>query len=213
MFVPQVSLHMLRVAVTGGIGSGKTTVCKYFEQLHVPVLYADSIAREFSEAKRDIRKAISDLFGPGIYGTDGTLDRLKVASLIFSQKNLQHKLNAIIHPYVSKEIVSQLRRLERDKVPLAIVEAALIYEAGLERLFDYVVVVDAPETIRLQRVALRDRADRREVRARMKAQWRTERKMSKADFVIINDGSRKELNKRVKFLHTLLMSAYHQRHT
>jgi len=199
--------HIARIGVTGGIGSGKSAVCAVFERLGVPVLYADAIAREISDADTAIKKKIATLLGPQSYTSNGTLNRTYVASLVFSNKKLQQQLNAIVHPKVEREIEARIGRL-KGSPPFVVVEAALIYEAGLDALLDAVVVVDAEEDARIRRVVKRDGVSAEDVRKRIGAQWNQAQKLSRADIVIRNNGSLSELEIQVRFLYTLFIQLY-----
>lgn len=171
------------------------------------VFSADEIAREISDSNPRIRRAIIALLGQESYRPDGTLNRPYVASLIFSQRTLQKQLNAIVHPEVEKELDSRIRQ-HSDRIPFVLVEAALMYEAGLERTLDAVIVVDADEDVRVQRVVDRDRMRPEEVRKRMKAQWTQQKKLQRADYVLRNNGSFEELESNVKFLFNLFSQRY-----
>lgn len=199
--------HIARIGVTGGIGSGKSTVCALFVRLGVTVYYADEIARELSDSNPTIRQAITQLLGPEAYRSDGTLNRPYVASLVFSNRTLQRKLNAIVHPQVERELERRLAQYGSSP-PFVLVEAALIYEAGLNRMLDAVIVVDAKPTVRVQRVIERDRVKPNDVRKRMKAQWSQQKKLQRADYIITNNGSLDELESAVKFLYNLFLQRY-----
>lgn len=196
----------MRVGVTGGIGSGKSVVCEVFAEAGIPVLSADEIAKHLSAEQPSLRKHIRALLGEQAYTSDGTFDRSFVASRIFSHKKLQQRLNAIIHPAVEREIGRQIASLERKGHRLVVVEAALIYEAGLDKNLEAVIVVDAEETERVRRVMKRDAATEREVRGRIESQWPTDKKTRKADFVLLNNGSVEALRERAMFLCSLIMS-------
>lgn len=198
--------HIIRVGVTGGIGSGKSLVCEVFAEAGIPILSADEIAKNLSTEHPSLRQRIRALLGEQAYKSDGTLDRSFVASRIFSNKKLQLKLNAIVHPAVEKEIDRRVASLEREGRRLVVVEAALIYEAGLDKKLDAVIVVDAAETERIRRVMRRDAVPEVEVRGRIEAQWPIEKKARKADFVLVNNGSVEGLRERAMFLCSLIMS-------
>lgn len=193
----------IAIGVTGGIGSGKTEVCRMFERLGIPVLSADAIAKEISNYDPRVRQLLVGLLGPEAYTSDGVLDRAYVASRVFSDKNVQKKVNAIIHPRVEEEIKRKFSEMEKTGTHIGIVEAALIYEAGLDRLLDAVVVVDASNDIRIDRVVRRDGSSRTAVQDRMNAQMDQEAKLRKADYVIRNDGTLKELEGRIEFLFSI----------
>lgn len=194
---------LLAVGVTGGIGSGKTEVCSMFEKRGIPVLSADAIAKEISNYDPRVRQLLITLLGPEAYTADGVLDRAFVASKIFSSKSVQKKINAILHPRVEEEVKRKFVEMEKSDTRIGMVEAALIYEAGLDRLLDAVVVVDASEDIRIERVVERDSSSRSSVLDRMKAQMDPETKLKKADYIIHNDGTLEELKQKVQFLHSV----------
>lgn len=195
--------HIFRIGITGGIGSGKTVVCKLFEQLGVPVLYADEIAKEIMDTNLKAKKLITGLLGSAAYKPNGLLDRAYVASQVFSNKTLQRKLNSIVHPLVEQEIDTRIKSYAAAGKQSVVVEAALIYEAGLDRKLDAVVVVDADEKERIERVARRDGIPAKDIRKRINAQWSTERKLDRADYVIRNNGSLQDLETNVRFLYTI----------
>ena len=198
--------HILRIGVTGGIGSGKSLVCSIFSRLGVPVLSADDIAKELMSGDASLRRALIKLLGSSTYRHDGNLDRPYIASRIFSDSGLQRKVNALVHPRVEAEVGKRFVKLEKAGNRLGIVEAALIYEAGFEKELDYVVVVDSPEADRIERVIARDNTAAEEVRKRIQSQQSPESKLRKADYIIRNTGSITDLENSVRFLFTLLQS-------
>jgi dephospho-CoA kinase len=193
----------LKIGVTGGIGSGKSEVCSVFRRLGVPVLSADEIAKNISSSHPRAKKKLLALFGNQAYGPDGVYNRAFIASRIFSQKSLQKKLEAIIHPLVESEIIRKFKSFEPQHAAMVVVEAALIYEAGLDKLLDTVIVVDADEPERIARVRKRDSVSEEDVRRRMDAQLDVARKLDKADYVVKNNGTPDELETKVKFLYSL----------
>lgn len=198
------SSGILKVGITGGIGSGKSLVCSYFERTGYPVLYADRIAHEITDSDERVKREIVRLLGPEAYLPNGRLNRPFVASKIFEQKPLQRKINRIVHPRVIEEINRRLDQSAKAGHHLGFVEAALIYEAGLDAILDYVVVVEADEATRIARVVQRDGVTEEQVRQRLDAQWKSSEKVKRADFILYNNGTREELMERVRFLHQLL---------
>ena len=180
-----------------------------FERCGAHVLYADSLARTISDNDPIVKQAILRLLGSASYRTDGSLNREYVALQIFSDKQLQKKLNAILHPRVEQELMTRMEQLSARRVPFVFIEAALIYEAGLDKILDAVVVVDADEDVRVQRVVDRDGVEPQQVRKRMKAQWSQQKKLQRAEYVIRNNGSLRDLERRVKFLFNLFSQLYH----
>lgn len=195
----------LRVGVTGGIGSGKSAVCRAFEQLGRVVLSADEIARSLTDTHDGIRASIRERFGSDVFLPDGTVDRRALAAKVFGSPSKLKALNAIIHPHVFEAIEDRLRQLPASsKHPYVIIEAALIFETGMDRQLDYVIVVHAEEEDRIVRVMQRDGITREEVLARMKSQMNVQQALRRADFVISNNGSLAELADRVRFLDAVL---------
>jgi dephospho-CoA kinase len=195
---------ILRVGVTGGIGSGKSLVCSIFTRSGVTVLSADAIAKRVMLDDEKLRRSLVKVLGPSMYTVDGQLDRPYVANKIFNHPLLQHKVNALVHPVVEAEVERQFARLAGAGEKLAMVEAALIYEAGFHKRLDLVVVVDAPEATRIARVVARDEVKPLEVRKRIRAQLPVQSKISRADYVIRNSGSVEDLEVSVKFVLSIL---------
>ena len=198
--------RILKIGVTGGIGSGKSEVCRAFERLGVSVLYADEIAKELSNSDPQTKQALRQLLGDKTFTSDGVLDRAYVASRIFSNKALQKKINAIVHPRVEEAIARKIDALENAGRSITIVEAALIYEAGLDKILDAVIVVDAEEESKIARVMKRDGTTRESVLSRMNAQLKPSSKLKRADYSILNNGTKEELEQKVLFLHSIFQN-------
>ena len=195
----------LLVGVTGGIGSGKSTVCRLFERLGRPVLSADEIARELTEKDDYVRKRIQKIFGEQIYMGNGGLDRKRVASMVFTSRALRKKLDSVVHPSVFKAIEQRIKELpEAQRRPYVIIEAALIYETGMDKWLDRVIVVQAQEETRISRVMMRDGSSREAVLQRVKSQSPADEKAARADFIIVNEENRTALESKVAFIDTLL---------
>ena len=174
---------MLTSGLTGGIGSGKSTVAKIFETLGIPVFNADLEAKKLMEANMDIRSAVQAAFGAETY-TDGKLNRSILSAKVFSNPYLLNKLNAIVHPITiahAKEWASSRQS------PYVIKEAALIFEAGSGANLQYIVGVYAPKALRINRVMQRDQFTREQVIERMNRQIDEEIKMKLCDYVLVND--------------------------
>lgn len=193
------------VGVTGGIGSGKTEVCLCFRRLGRTVMSADLIARELTEKNAGVRRAISRAFGEGIYGPGGELHRSELARIVFGQPAKLRALNEIVHPLVFSSLNDSLLRLPEEATrPYVVVEAALVFESGMDRNLNATVVVRAAEETRIERVIRRDKLPREDIMARMHAQMPAEEASRRADFVIENNGAESNLMERVKFIDRVL---------
>jgi dephospho-CoA kinase len=175
---------MTRVGVTGGIGSGKSLVCKVFETLKIPVYYADEEARGLTDSDPEIRRLLTGIFGDGIY-EDNRLNRTTMAQFIFKDKNLLGRVNHIIHPRVAEHFNKWCN--ERMMYPYIIHESAIIFESNAYKSFDRIVAVVAPEETRLQRVMLRPFMTPEKFRAILLNQLPGEELSKLADHIIIND--------------------------
>jgi dephospho-CoA kinase len=174
---------MIKVGVTGGIGSGKSTVCKILECLGVPVFRADEEGRRLLSEDKEIQKKVAALFGNTIL-TNGKPDRKKIAAIVFADEGKLKQLNAIIHPAVKASFANWLKKQTGN---LVIEEAAILFENGAYKDFDTMLLITAPEELRIKRVTERDHISVHEVKKRMKNQWSDEDKASKADHILLND--------------------------
>ena len=174
---------MLKIGLTGGMGSGKTTVSKIFSVLGVPVLYADDIAKTIMNEDAGLRKSIINLFGEDAY-VNNLLNRKYIASIVFNDKFKLEQLNALVHPVT---IAAADEWAKKQSAAYVIKEAALMFESPAAASLDYVIGVYAPQHLRLQRVMNRDNVSREAVLARMNNQLDETIKMKLCDFVIIND--------------------------
>ncbi|NPV36275.1 MAG: dephospho-CoA kinase [Bacteroidales bacterium] len=176
---------MLRVGLTGNIGSGKSLVCKIFESTGIPVFKADEAGHAALEDQK-IKDNLLTRYGSVIIQSDGSLDRRKLGGIVFSKPQELEYLSSLVHPFVEKCFNAWCDR-QKD-AQIVIQEAAIVFESGFAKYFDRIVLVTAPEEIRLQRVLQRDGITISEARARMGRQWPEEKKMPLSDYVIINDG-------------------------
>lgn len=201
----QKSPRYLRVGITGGIGSGKSTVCNLFARLGRAVLSADAIARSLTDGNDDIKASIRKAFGTGVFLPNGAVDRKALAAHVFMNRTRLQTLNAIIHPHVFRAIEQALSQLPTtQRQPYVVIEAALIFESGMDKQLDYVVVVSADEGKRIDRVMKRDGVTREEVLARMQSQMNVEQALRRADFVLTNNGTEPDLERSVAFVDSLL---------
>ena len=172
------------IGITGGIGSGKSTIAKQLRKMGYAVYDTDSEAKRLIVEDAGVREEIEQLFGKEVY-KDGVYQTALVAQRVFTDKSLLAQLNAIVHPAVRADI---LRWAENMNHPtLCFVECAILYQAGFDTLCDKVVVVTAPEEVRLQRAVVRDHSTIEKVRARMRAQ-EVEKDIERADLIVNNDG-------------------------
>lgn len=176
---------MKKIGLTGGIGSGKSTVAEIFLGLGIPVFNSDLIARKLQNEDAELKKNIATVFGSEIY-IDGKLDRGKIAEMVFTDKKKLEQLNSIVHPAVANAFEKFCE--ENENAKYVIKEAAILFEIGAEKALDKMIVVSAPDELRINRVMERDLVSREEVLRRMNNQLLQEDKVKKADFVIINDG-------------------------
>lgn len=188
---------MLKIGITGGIGSGKTFICKMFEELGVPVYYADERAKYLMNHQEEVIEAIKSAFGENAY-QNGMLNRPVLAENVFSNKENLQKLNNIVHPAVFKD--TQQWVAQHQDAPFILKEAALLFETGTYNQFDKNILITAPADVRIVRVMERDKVSKEQVEARMKNQLSDAEKMELADFIINNDGNT-EVNKVVQKLH------------
>ncbi len=190
----------LKVGITGGIGSGKSIVSKIFRSYEVPVFEADAVGRQLLE-DREVQKLVVQVLGEAVKGPDG-LDRRAIAAVVFEDESKLNSLNSIIHPRVAAAFE---RWVEEQSAPYILKEAAILFESGSNLGLDKVIVVDAPEDLRISRVVERDGSRPEEVKSRMANQWPGERIRDMADFIISNDVG-DELIPQVHSIHTELLS-------
>lgn len=192
---------MLKIGITGGIGCGKSEVCRLLEQKGIPIIHADLVAREMMDNNEKIKSQIKKAFGDDVYLPNRKLDRKRVAEIIFNDKNAKQTINQIVHPGMIQYQKTELEKLERSrKYKFAGVEAALIFEAGAEKQFDVIVVVAASEETAIQRLMERDGLSREQILKRIRSQIPLSEKIKRADIVVHNDGSLDELNHEVNRL-------------
>jgi len=191
---------MVMIGVTGGIGSGKSTVCSLFEKKNVPVFYADAVAREITEGPA--RQEIVSVFGKEILDTHGALDRKSLAGIVFHDAGKLDQLNAIVHPRVF-DAFQEWRNSLPASPTYALAEAALMFESGMFQSMDYVLAVMADEAVRIERTMQRDGSDETAVRARLQNQLSTEELLELSDFQLQNNGSLSDLAGKVSFFAVL----------
>ena len=191
---------MIKAGITGGIGSGKTTVCKMFEKLGIPVYYADDRAKYLMQHEHFLIDQIKKNFGEDVY-INGTLDRKLLASKVFNDPVKLALLNSLVHPAVFRDTERWMEEQREKKVPYVLKEAALLVETGSYKSLDKLLVVTAPLNTRIERVSERDKIGEEEIMARVKNQLPEDDKVKLASFVITNNGSLKELEQQVLKIH------------
>lgn len=189
---------MLRVGLTGGIGSGKSTAAALFAGHGVPVIDADEIARQLVTPEQPAYREIVQTFGNEVVGTSGNLDRDRLRSIVFSDPEQRQRLEAILHPLVRREIQRQTQRL---KAPYCIIVIPLLIEANQRDLVDRVLVIDVDEALQLQRVAERSQLRTDELRKIIGAQLSRSERLRHADDVILNNTDLGQLRASVDALH------------
>ncbi|MEM6320314.1 MAG: dephospho-CoA kinase [Bacteroidota bacterium] len=178
---------MKKVGITGGIGSGKTTVCQLFELLGIPIYYADDRAKALIVNNESVKKQIIEAFGEEAYLENGSYNRAYIAGIVFKDKDRLQQLNNIVHPAVFQDGVNWHN--SQEGVPYTLKEAALLFEGKGHQYLDKIILVVAPTETRIARVVERDGTTAAEVQARIDKQLPDAEKIKLADFIILNDGS------------------------
>ncbi|HCC52533.1 MAG TPA: dephospho-CoA kinase [Porphyromonadaceae bacterium] len=174
---------MIKIGITGGIGSGKSVVSSLLRMNKIPVYVADTESKRLSDTSPVIRKKLVDLFGNDIYVND-MLDRKRLASFVFSNEHVLKKVNEIIHPVVKKDFQTWEKQ---QKGTMCAIESAILFESGFDKTVDMVLLVYAPVELRLTRAMVRDGVTEADIMKRMNRQIPEELKRKKADYVIVND--------------------------
>ncbi|MBC8183717.1 dephospho-CoA kinase [candidate division KSB1 bacterium] len=189
---------MIKIGITGGIGCGKSEVCNILQREGIPIIHADKVAQLLINNKEKIKSKIIETFGEDAYLPNGEINRKKVAQIIFNDESAKEKINEIVHPHVLQYQEQTLDRLKNSgKFKIAGAEAALIYEAGSESQFDFVIVVSAEKETVIKRLTGRDGFDKDEILKRIASQMDLSKKVKRADYVIHNDGTIQDLEKEV----------------
>lgn len=176
---------MLKVGITGGIGSGKTTVCNIFAQLGVPVFNADSAAKQLMQTDSELASALKINFGDDVFNSENELNRKKLAGIVFADKNKLNLLNSLVHPAVAKDFDRWTKIYSGSAY--VVKEAAILFESGANKGLDCVITVSAPEELRFNRVMKRDSANLEQIKNRAENQLHEEQRNKLADFILLND--------------------------
>jgi dephospho-CoA kinase len=192
----------LKIGVTGGIGSGKSTVCQIFEHLQVPIYYADVRAKALMQEDPELKKEIRKAFGWDAYDEKDQLNRAYLAKIVFNNAAKLSILNNLVHPCVFEDYRTWVsKQLEH---PYSIKEAALMFETDSYKELDKIIVVTAPINLRLERVVQRDNVKNDDVLKRMENQMSDRARLAKADFVLKNDGKLSLINQVLQLHHLFL---------
>lgn len=192
---------MLKAGITGGIGSGKSTVCQVFETLGIPVFYADEAAKSLMNKDADLKEQIKLLFGNAAYEND-RLNTTVISKIAFTEKEKLQRLNALVHPAV---LAYGEKWMNAQSAPYCLKEAAIFFESGSNKAMDIMIGVKAPEELRIRRVMKRGNLSREAVQARIAQQMNEEEKMALCDYILLND-DQTSLIEQVLQLHEILLS-------
>ncbi len=196
---------MLKVAISGGIGVGKSTVCKLFEKKGIPIYYSDFWAKELMKTNESIKTQLIQLFGKMVYLPNGEINKDVLRAAIFKDENARNQINNIVHPEVKKHGLDWYKK--HIKSPYVIKETALLLEAGLQNDFDYIILVTSPSDFRLKNIQKRDNISEQEAMVKIKAQQNQESYLTYADYIIINDNFH-SLQSQADSIHIQLMKKY-----
>jgi dephospho-CoA kinase len=200
---------LTKVGLTGGIATGKSTVSRHWQEAGATVIEADELAHRTLEPDTPTWEAIVRAFGKEILNADRTVNRPQLAEIVFGDEQKRRTLNAIVHPAVLQMWTEQLDKLTREgKTRVAVASIPLLYEVGVEKEFDCVVVVACPEQTQLARLATKGMSETQS-RARIRAQWSLQQKMDRADFVIWNDGAREVLDRQADIIWATIKENHH----
>jgi len=192
---------MLRIGLTGGIGSGKSTASQYFKLFGTYVINADEEAKSLLLSNETVQHELITEFGTDIIDGSGKLNNTKLARIAFQDDDHQQRLNSVVHPYIYDSIDKEFNRVLKDaQFDIFIIDGALIFESGYDAHMDYIIVVTAQLKNRIERALERKTLSRKDILKRIELQWPEEEKVNLADFVIHNDGSEEQLKINVKAL-------------
>ncbi len=174
----------IKVGITGGIGSGKSTICRVFKLIGIPVFEADIVAKKLINSNVEIKKELILLFGNSIFDSNNTLNKKMFADLIFNDENLLKQVNNLVHPAVRNEFILWQQKQNSKYV---VHEAAILFESGFYKMMDFTILVSAPKETRIERVVKRDNIQPDMVESRMKKQWSDDEKRKLANVELVND--------------------------
>ena len=195
----------LIIGITGIMGSGKTTLAKYYNNLGYDVIYSDNISKEIIKNNADVQSKIKQAFGEKAF-IDNNLNSSFISEIVFNDSKKLEILNKILHPVVIDEISNICEKLINEGKELIFVESALMFETGTFEGYDYVIAVDCPENLAIQRVISRNGLPENEIKKRMKTQFDNAKKVSLADFSISNKKTEKELIEGAEFVLSIIQT-------
>jgi len=205
---------LLLVGLTGGIATGKTVVDRMLAECGARVIDADAVVHELLSADPETIRLVAESFGPGVRAPDGAVDRKALGRAVFGDPGARLRLNAIVHPRVRSALASRIEAIRREgTASVVVVDAALLAETGTWRDFDKVVVVVSSPENQVRRLMSRDGLPAEEARARIAAQWSTEKKLAVADYRIDNDGTLEETREHVRDLYSRLLEDLERKRT
>jgi len=185
---------MIKIGITGGIGSGKSFVCRLLENEGWPIYSCDSRAKILMTENQNIKTTLISLLGESIYLDDGSINKAMMAAFIFANKDNTEKINSIVHPEVKADF---LQWCDRQSSPLAFMESAILFESGFDNAVDKTLMVYAPVNVRVRRVMKRDGLRRKDILERMESQMDDEAKKALCDYCVLNFGNR-NIQRQVK---------------
>ena len=194
---------MLKIGITGGIGSGKTLVCNIFSCLSVPIYNADFQAKKIINTNLEIKEKLINNFGKNIYLKSGKIDKIKLSKIIFNDKEAIQLINKIIHPVVRTDYHKWINKHKAQKYTIK--EAAILFESGAYKELDKIITVYSPQNIKIKRIIKRDKINQTEILKKMKNQMSDKLKIKKADYVIFNNEKQLLLAQIIK-LHKIFNS-------
>lgn len=189
---------MYRIGLTGGVGSGKSTVSSYMHELGIPVIDGDKLAREAVIPGSLAMNRLREVFGPHIFLPDGSLDRLKVGEIVFNDEEKRQKLNGIIHPYIWYRTREELIQAQEEGFPVVVLDMPLLLEISWQLRVEEVWLVEVPLEVQIARVISRDGFTREQVMERIRKQMPTTNKMNYADVIIDNSRSVEDTRRQVR---------------
>lgn len=188
---------MLKIGLTGSIGTGKSTVSKLLRERGIAVIDADLLAREIVKKGQECLNDLKNVFGNQVLTIDGELDRKKLGQIVFSDDSKLELLNSVTHPHIRRRIKAQMNELESKNNKVIVLDIPLLFEAKMEDLVDIILVVFAKEEIQIKRITERDNCTQEEAMRIIKAQISQQDKISKSDYTIDNSGTIEELKEKL----------------